>query len=139
VIEIAARRQNGEELGMAVDLTVYLSDQPGELARLGNVLGAANVNIDGMCAVTSAGGEGEVHILVADAAAAFEALANAGIEIASEQEVLVVPIEDRPGALGDVARRLGEARVNISTTYLATGTRLVLAADDLASTIAALT
>ena len=103
------------------------------------MLGAANVNIDGMCAVTSAGGEGEVHILVADAAPAFEALANAGIEIASEQEVLVVPIEDRPGTLGDVARRLGEARVIISTTYLATGTRLVLAADDLASTIAALT
>ena len=124
---------------MAVDLTVYLSDQPGELARLGNVLGAASVNIDGMCAVTSAGGEGEVHILVADAAPAFEALANAGIEIASKQEVLVIPIEDRPGTLGEVARRLGEARVNITTTYLATGTRLVLAADDLATTIAALT
>ena len=124
---------------MEVDLTVYLSDQPGELARLGNVLGAANVNIDGMCAVTSAGGESEVHILVADAAPAFEALANAGIEIASGQEVLVVPIEDRPGTLGDVARRLGEARVNITTTYLATGTRLVLAADDLATTITALT
>lgn len=124
---------------MAVDLTVYLSDQPGELARLGDVLGAAKVNIDGLCAVTSAGGEGEVHILVADAAPAFEALTNAGIEIASEQEVLVIPIEDRPGTLGEVARRLGEARVNITTTYLATGTRLVLAADDLATTIAALT
>ena len=124
---------------MAIDLTVYLSDQPGELARLGNVLGAASVNIDGMCAVTSAGGEGEVHILVADAAPAFEALANADIEITSEQEVLAIPIEDRPGSLGEVARRLGEARVNITTTYLATGTRLVLAADDLATTIAALT
>jgi hypothetical protein len=123
---------------MAVDLTVYLADQPGELARLGNVLGKANVNIDGMCAVTSGGGEGEVHILVSDAGPAFDALASAGIEIASEQEVLVIPIEDRPGALGDVARRLGDAQVNITTTYLATGTRLVLAADDLAAAIASL-
>jgi hypothetical protein len=123
---------------MAVDVTVYLADQPGELARLGDVLGAAKVNIDGMCAVTSGGGEGEVHILVSEAAPAFEALANAGIEIASEQEVLVIPIEDRPGALGEVARRLGEARVNITTTYLATGTRLVLATDDLAAAVAAL-
>jgi hypothetical protein len=123
---------------MAVDVTVYLADQPGELARLGDVLGAAKVNIDGMCAVTSGGGEGEVHFLVSEAAPAFEALANGGIEIASEQEVLVIPIEDRPGALGEVARRLGEARVNITTTYLATGTRLVLATDDLAAAVAAL-
>ena len=123
---------------MAVDVTVYLADQPGELARLGDVLGAAKVNIDGMCAMTSGGGEAEVHILVSEAAPAFEALANAGIEIASEQEVLVIPIEDRPGALGEVARRLGAARVNITTTYLATGTRLVLATDDLAAAVAAL-
>jgi hypothetical protein len=46
---------------MAVDVTVYLADQPGELARLGDVLGAAKVNIDGMCAMASGGGDGEVH------------------------------------------------------------------------------
>jgi hypothetical protein len=69
-------RTDGEELCVAVDLTVYLSDQPGELARLGNALGAANVNIAGMCAVTSAGGEAEVEILVADdLATAIAALA----------------------------------------------------------------
>lgn len=41
---------------MAVDLTLYLDDQPGELARLGDVLGRAGVNIDGFCALTSGGG-----------------------------------------------------------------------------------
>jgi hypothetical protein len=35
--------------------------------------------------------------------------------------------------LGDVARRLGAAKVNLTTAYLATNTRLVLAADDLAA------
>jgi hypothetical protein len=57
---------------------------------------------------------------------------------ATQAEVLVITIEDRPGALGDVAHKRGDARVNITTTYPATGTRLVLAADDLAATTAAI-
>lgn len=123
---------------MATDLTLYLDDEPGELARVGDVLGKAGANIAGLCAVTSGGGQAVVHILVEDATPAFEALHDAGIEIASEQEVMVLPMEDRPGALGDVAQRLGEAKVNLTLAYLATNTRLVLAADDLAAARAAL-
>ncbi len=123
---------------MATDLTLYLNDEPGELARLGDVLGKAGANIAGLCAVTSGGGQAEVHILVSDPTPAFEALENAGIEIASEQEVIVLNIEDRPGALGEVAHRLGAAKVNLTTAYLATNTRLVLAADNLAAAKSAL-
>jgi hypothetical protein len=117
---------------MATDLTLYLDDEPGELARVGDVLGKAGANIGGLCALSTGGGQAEVHILVNDATSAFEALQAAGIKIAAEQEVLVLEIEDRPGALGALARRLGEARVNLSLVYLATNTRVVLAADNLA-------
>jgi hypothetical protein len=121
---------------MATDLTLYIDDQPGELARVGDVLGKAGANIAGLCAITTGGGQAEVHILVQDATSAFEALQDAGIKIAAEQEV--IDVEDRPGALGEVAHRLGEARVNLTTAYLATNTRLVLAADNLAEAKAAL-
>jgi hypothetical protein len=123
---------------MATDLTLYLDDQPGELARVGDVLGKAGANIAGLCALTTGGGQAEVHILVHDATPAFEALEGAGIEIISEQEVIVLDMEDRPGALGDVAQRLGNAKVNLTTVYLATNTRLVLGADNLAEARAAL-
>jgi len=123
---------------MATDLTLYLDDQPGELARVGDVLGKAGANIAGLCAVASGGGQAEVHILVDDPTPAFEALEGAGIKIAAEQEVIVLDIEDRPGAVGEVARRLGDATVNLTTVYLATNTRLVLAADNLAAAKAAL-
>jgi len=123
---------------MATDLTLYLDDQPGELARVGDVLGRAGSNIAGLCALTTGGGQAEVHILVTDATSAFEALRDAGIKIASEQEVIVLTIDDRPGALGEVAHKLGAANVNLTTAYLATNTRLVLAADDLAAATAAL-
>jgi hypothetical protein len=123
---------------MATDLTLYLDDQPGELASVGDILGKAGANIAGLCAVTSGGGQAEVHILVEDPTPAFEALQRAGIRIASEQEVIVLDIKDRPGALGEVARKLGNANVNLTTAYLATNTRLVLAADNLAEAKAAL-
>ncbi len=123
---------------MAVDLTIYLNDRPGELARLGEVLGEAGVNIEGFCAVTSGGGRGEIHVLIDDATDAFTALAAADIEVASEQEVAVVPVDDQPGSLGDASRRLGNAGVNVTLAYLATETRLVFAADDLAQAQGAL-
>jgi hypothetical protein len=131
-------RLNGTEgARMATDLTLYLDDQPGELARVGDVLGKAGANIAGLCALTTGGGQAEVHILVQDATSAFEALQDAGIKIVAEQEVIVLDVEDRPGALGEVAHRLGAAKVNLTTAYLATNTRLVLAADNLAEAKAA--
>ena len=71
---------------MATDLTLYLDDQPGELARVGDVLGKAGTNIAGLCALTTGGGQAEVHILVQDATAAFEALQDAGIKIAPSRK-----------------------------------------------------
>src|ERR1700752_5548977 len=100
---------------MATDLTLYLDDQPGELARVGYVLGKAGANIAGLCALTTGGGQAEVHILVQDATSAFEALQDAGIKIASEQEGIVLDMEDRPGALGEVAHKLGNAKSTRTT------------------------
>jgi hypothetical protein len=116
---------------MATDLTIDVEDQPSELARLGQVLGSAGVNIEGFCAVTRGGGQAEIHVLVEDAADALTALAAAGLEVRFEQEVAVVALEDRPGALGDVTRRLGAAGINLTLAYVATNTRLVFAADNL--------
>lgn len=117
---------------MTTDLTLFLDDEPGELAKLGHVLGQHRVNIDGLCAVSSGGGTAEVHILVDDTEQALVALKEASIEVGLEQEVLVVDVDDRPGALAEITERLGESGINIKLAYLATATRLVLAADDLA-------
>ena len=123
---------------MATDLTVYLDDEPGGLARLGQVLGDAGVNIEGFCATASGGGQSEVHVLVEDESAAFAALEGAGIEIAADEEVAVVTVADRPGELGQMSQKLGDAGVNITLAYLATNTRLVFAADDFSRARAAL-
>jgi hypothetical protein len=115
---------------MATDLTVQLEDRPGSLAELGEALGGAGVNIDGICGVTG-GGRGEIHVLVEDAAAARQALEGAGNQVSGEQEVLVVEAEDRPGELGRVARAIADAGANINVVYIAAGTKVVIGADDL--------
>src|SRR5437588_2665478 len=114
---------------MATDLLVVLQDRPGTLADLGEALGKAGVHIDGISGMAVAG-EGFAHILVEDASAARQALQGSGIEVRSESDVVVVDVQDRPGTLGEIARKMADAGVNITFGYLATDTRLVLGADD---------
>jgi hypothetical protein len=69
---------------------------------------------------------------VEDAAATRAALSEAGIEVSGERNVLVVDVEDRPGTMGEVARRIGEAGVNIELAYTTFGAvRLVLGVENL--------
>ena len=123
---------------MATDVTVYVDDYPGQLARVGQVLGKAGVNIEGLCAFSTVGGRAEVHVCVHDFAAALAALEADGLVVGSDQEVAVVDIEDRPGTLGEITRRLADAEVNITLAYLGTNTRLVIGSDDFPGALAAL-
>jgi hypothetical protein len=116
---------------MATDLTVILEDQPGELARLGEAAGQGGVNLEGMAAFTG-DGRGVIHVLVEDAAKARAALEAADIRIADEREALVVDIQDQPGSLGELSRRLGEANVNIELAYTTFGgVKVVIVTDDM--------
>ena len=125
---------------MPTDLTVVLRDQPGELARLGESTGAAGVNIQGMCAFTGEG-RGIIHVLIADEAVerAVTAVEAAGLGVVDRREVLVIDIEDRPGSLGELARELADASVNIELMYTTFGgVNVVIATDDLENARAAL-
>jgi len=115
---------------MAKDLTVILENRPGTLADVGEALGKAGINIDGLCGFPCEG-KGILHILVEDAAAARRALEEKGLEVRDEREVLVLEVEDRPGGGGKVTRRIANAGVNIDLVYRTTKTRLVIGADDL--------
>ena len=115
---------------MAKDLTVMLEDRPGTLADMGEALGKAGVNIDGLCGFPSEG-KGVIHVLVEDAAAARRALEAAKIHVHDERDVLVLNVADRPGEFGRLCRKIANAGVNINLSYLATNTRIVIGADNL--------
>jgi len=117
---------------MAKDLTISLEDRPGTLADLGEALGKAGVNIEGICGI-GVEGRGITHVLVEDAARARQALEGAGIKVEGESDPLVSDMSkdaDRPGALGKAARALADAGVNIQVLYLATHDRGVIVTSD---------
>ena len=115
------------------DLTVSLEDRPGTLADLGEALGNAGINIEGLCVVTSEG-RAIGHVLIEDATAARTALEGAGMKVEGEAEPLIweTPPDavDRPGAMGESARIVANAGVNIQLLYLATKNRAVLSTSD---------
>ena len=97
---------------------VELQNQPGELARLAEALGERGINITAISAVAS-GGAGGIGVLTNDEAGTREALSRAGISV-REIELVSVSLENKPGTLAQVARKLGDAGVNIEL-LLATG------------------
>ncbi|MEX2548165.1 MAG: amino acid-binding protein [Chloroflexota bacterium] len=114
------------------DLTVNLENKPGTLSQLGEALGNAGINIDGVCGIAgAAGAAGEVHILVQSAQMARTALDDAGISTGAERDVEVVSIVDQPGEMGRHLRKISDAGVNVDLVYLATSTRLVLGSSDM--------
>lgn len=112
------------------DLTLIPDDRPGVLARLGEAAGRAGINIEGVSAFTGQG-KGVIHLLVEDADLAMGALSAAGLDVRAARDVVVVDIEDRPGALGQVCRIVADAGINVEQAYTA-GHRLVLVVDDVA-------
>jgi hypothetical protein len=118
---------------MATDLRIEADNTVGQLATLSEELGKVGVNIDGFCA-TVAGGRGVLHVLVEDAGTARQALVGAGYTVAEEREALVLEgVEDRPGYLGEMARRLADNGINIDAGYLATSTRVAFVVPDVAT------
>ena len=122
------------------DLLVALEDRPGRLADLGEALGNAGINIEGLCGITHEG-SGTIHILVEDVVGTRRALDDAGIKVEGETEVIVGDIPgdvDAPGTLGLMARKVADAGVNVTLVYLASKNRFVVATNDNARALQAI-
>ena len=119
---------------LAADLAVTLeSDRPGALAKALGCVSAAGINIDGYSEMN-----GIVHILAIDLAATRDCLHQAGFLELQKQEVVVVPVDDEPGAAAGVFQRIADAHINVRYSYLATGNRLVIASSNPQAVMAAL-
>jgi len=116
----------------AYDFTIVAPQSKGSLAKLAEELGREKINIEGLCAVEQ-NGTSMFHLLTTDKAATTQAITKVGYKVAREMEVIVERVENQPGALGKVTRRLADAGINLTTVYLATDTRLVLGCENLSA------
>jgi hypothetical protein len=123
--------------GQMVDLVIDIENTPGSLAQVAAAISDAGVNIASATCFGSRG-RAELHILVPYPEAAKHALAISALAVTREREVIVVHVEDRPGVLADLTRRIAEAGVDLDLVYVATQNRVVFGAADLAALRAAL-
>jgi len=96
-------------------LVISGQSRPGVLAQVASVLGSAGVNIKAFSA-PEVTGTGKLRILVADLVGARRVLKAAKIKFA-EETALVLSLENKPGALKEVADILTRARINIKCGY----------------------
>ena len=123
---------------MAYDLVIDIENTPGALAQVAAAISDAGVNIAAATCIGS-GERAELHILVPHPEAAKHSLAiSHQVSVTREREVVVVDVEDRPGVLADLTRRIARAGVDLDLVYVATRNRVVFGAADLTALRAAL-
>jgi hypothetical protein len=122
---------------MAVDLVIDIENTPGALAEVAAAISDAGVNIAAATCV-GPGERAEMHILVPHAEAVKHALAISHVAVTREREVVVVDVQDRPGVLADLTRKIAASGVNLDLVYIATQNRIVFGADDIPALKAAL-
>src|SRR4029450_1670416 len=97
----------------------------GTLAKALGCVSAAGINLEGYSEMN-----GIVHVLTTDLAATRRCLNDSGFRVVQEQQIVLVPVADVPGAAAGVFQRIANAHVNVRYSYLATGNRLVIASSD---------
>ena len=123
---------------MAFDLVIDIDNTPGALAEVAAAISDAGVNIAAATCL-GPGDRAELHILVKHAEAARHSLAiSHDVMVTREREVVVVEVEDQPGVLADLTRKIAKAGVDLDLVYVATRNRVVFGADDINALRAAL-
>ena len=117
---------------MAHDLVIEIENSPGALAEVAAAISDAGVNIAAATCIGS-GERAELHILVPHAEAAKHSLAISHLAVTREREVVVVDVQDCPGVLADLTRKIARAGIDLDLVYVATRNRVVFGAGDLAA------
>jgi hypothetical protein len=122
-------------------ISAWVADRPGVMGEVADALGRKGVSIRAFMA-SALDGRGFLRMVVDKPAAARRALTAHGWEI-TEDEIVEVTIPDRPGALGEVADRLGAKGINVQYAYVGTAgsakqVNLYLAVADVAAALRAL-
>ncbi len=103
-------------------------------ALVGEILGGAGVNIEGLC-LMACEEMTVIHFTVADALTARQVLEKAGIKIRSVSEVFVYSKDEKqvtgkPGSFGGICRILADHGIKINFGYPAENNRFVFGVDD---------
>lgn len=108
------------------EFTVLMDDRPGTLGKTCHALADRNVNILALHSFPI-GGKSVTRLIVDNPATAKSVLDGERLPC-TETEVVQVKLPHKPGEIGRVASRLGDAKINIDYAYcgLEPGTNMPL-------------
>ena len=101
------------------EVTAYLENKPGRLAKICAALAHEKINIQAL-AVMEHAERSVLRLVTGDAAETRRVLTSIGTE-SEEGEVLAMELDNRPGALAKVLEALAEDHVNVEYAYVAAG------------------
>lgn len=96
-------------------LSIFLENRPGGLARISGVLAEASVNILAM-AVHDTVDHAVIRLIADPHMKALLLLEQQGLYLL-EQDVIVTKLDNHPGSLAGIARALAHADINIHYAY----------------------
>ncbi|MBM4046795.1 MAG: ACT domain-containing protein [Planctomycetes bacterium] len=106
-------------MGIQKQLSVFLANKPGTLAKMCATLGKAKINILAL-AVSDTVDHAVVRLVVDHPDRACLLLGDTGALVV-ENDVLMVELPNRPGELARVASKLAKAKMNIEYAYCTSG------------------
>jgi len=120
-------------------ISVFSENKPGRLAAIAKALEEEKINILAF-SIAEADGFGVVRALVDKPQRAYEKLSGIGFNVAFT-DVIAVQMKDVPGGLYEIARILGEGKINIEYSYAYSGKDaavLILRVDNIDAAISAI-
>jgi hypothetical protein len=129
-----------DRMPRAKAIVIRVDDRPGTLGEITSALGEKKVNLRAVHG-SNVDGHGVVRLVVDKLGVAKKILSARGWR-PREEQILQVDLADHPGALGEVAKLLGDARVNIRYVFASAGggrkATAFLAVSDLDAALSAL-
>jgi hypothetical protein len=95
--------------------TLYLENKPGALSRITDKLAAGKINIEGI-SVSESTDVGLVQVVVSNAEKTKKILKRLSVPF-TIQNVALLSITNKPGALAEIIKKLARTGVNINYIY----------------------
>lgn len=98
------------------EVAVVVSNEVGRLADISKIAADHGINIEGIAGYAVAK-EARIMLVVEETTRIVEALKKAGYKDVRESEVIIVDLENKPGALKVVSAKLAAEKIDIRQLY----------------------
>jgi hypothetical protein len=106
-----------KDANLGKELVITADNKVGVLANISKILADHGINIEGVAGYAAEGGKAKIMLVAEDALRAKEALQKAGYKDMKENEVVVVDLENKAGALKSITAKMSDAKIDIRYTY----------------------